>query len=408
VTKGGVKNIGKNLMNVVKEHVLPDKNSVALPPASPKPIKTWLSWSKLIEAMYLARLAGDSEGAVKDFFQRCTPTSKPQGSADKRCAFFQNRPSPMQLRKFYDEGDFEKHSGVEVFVATNTDGTKDFDVALDLADNAAPRDFAAEAEVEAAAARRAASAAAIYAKKAAEAAARTITPPTTTTTTERSNEIWVSFRGSNNKKDTIADIKAILKPWPYNSKIGEVHMGFLQQYSQVRESIKQDVLQLISAGYKTLHFTGHSLGGALAELAAMDAAEYTQGTGLTTLTLMSFGAPDPADEAWVANYNKRIKLSTRVVYESDLVPCVPGGWQPAAKLTSVVNGLKGLFSGKANFSKKFKQVRSLLMFMRGKWRSIQWPKCNFYKQSLDDHRRGLYIDALRNYPLTDSMVTPLK
>ena len=39
---------------------------------------------------------------------------------------------------------------------------------------------------------------------------------------------------------------------------------------------------------------------------------------------MSFGAPDPADEAWVANYNKRIKLSTRVVYESDLVPCVPG------------------------------------------------------------------------------------
>ena len=26
--------------------------------------------------------------------------------------------------QFYDEGDFEKHSGVEVFVATNTDGTK--------------------------------------------------------------------------------------------------------------------------------------------------------------------------------------------------------------------------------------------------------------------------------------------
>ena len=34
-------------------------DQVALPPASPKPIKTWVSWSKLIEAMCIARLAGD-------------------------------------------------------------------------------------------------------------------------------------------------------------------------------------------------------------------------------------------------------------------------------------------------------------------------------------------------------------
>lgn len=223
------------------------------------------------------------------------------------------------------------------------------------------------------------------------------------------SEIWVAFRGTNDKTDTIKDIKAFFRPWPYNSKVGHVHGGFLDQYSQVRESIKKNVLQLIQAGYSSLHFTGHSLGGALSELAGMDAAEYTKGTGLKTLTVMSFGAPDPGDVAWVANYDNLVKLSTRVVYETDITPCVPGQHKLVAGVTRLMNAGKSLLTGKKPvFSQRFKQVRHLLQFFRGKWRSIRWPKCKMYKQSITDHDQGLYLKALLDHPLGDADVRPLR
>jgi len=226
--------------------------------------------------------------------------------------------------------------------------------------------------------------------------AATKAPKKAATEDPDAGEIWVVFRGSNDKKDTIADIKGILKKWPYGEKIGHVHMGFLGQYKQVREQIKAEVLRLIGLGHTKLHITGHSLGGALSELCAMDAAEYTKNTNLKLLTMTSFGSPDPADATWVANYDKKVKMSTRIVYESDIVSCVPGGLKISQKIHSFLNKVVG-----AKDSKKFKQVRSLLHFFKGKWRSIQWPKCNMYKQSLDDHSNNKYLNAVLNHPIKD-------
>ena len=57
--------------------------------------------------------------------------------------------------------------------------------------------------------------------------------------------------------------------------------ALLDRYAQAHGVIKQTVLNLIKQGYRKVFITGHSLGGALAELAAMDASEYTKGLGVT-------------------------------------------------------------------------------------------------------------------------------
>lgn len=349
-------------------------------------------------------------------------------TGEAQCDFFKNRTASMQLRKVWHKGSFEKHTGVECLVTSTTvqaaDQLSELEVEI-------PTRLVEQAEQHASAARQAALKAAEFARLARDAASfstasnrprdapkATTAMPTGVPATQvptgmptgkptqpptkapkedpDAGEIWVVFRGSNEQKDTIADLKGILVPWPYGDKVGNVHQGFFEQYKQVREQIKAEVLRLISMGHTKLHITGHSLGGALSELCAMDVAHYTKGTKLKFFAMTSFGAPDPADQTWVANYDRKVKLSTRVVYESDIVPCVPGGYKPVAALSHIVNKIVG-----APDAKKYKQVRTLLHFFRGKWRSIQWPKCDMYKQSIDDHSGSKYLNALLKFPIND-------
>lgn len=118
----------------------------------------------------------------------------------------------------------------------------------------------------------------------------------------------LSFRGTEpDGRDVLTDLKAGLR----RTRKGLLHTGFYQAFKGVAQEIREAVLDL---GETPLYITGHSLGGALATIAAQElerdslAAVYT------------FGSP----RVGTVELDTRIKVPIyRVVNSADVVARVP-------------------------------------------------------------------------------------
>lgn len=133
--------------------------------------------------------------------------------------------------------------------------------------------------------------------------------------------IWVVFRGTQIKPAGEDGSKAILKDILTDVKIkliksaqgGEVHTGFAQALDEVWGKCIEVITRLKAENpARTLWFTGHSLGAALATLAAQRCTN-VQG-------LYIFGAPGVGNTAFAEQF--KIK-AFRVVNNNDLVARVP-------------------------------------------------------------------------------------
>ena len=133
--------------------------------------------------------------------------------------------------------------------------------------------------------------------------------------------IWVVFRGTEIRKrpntddyeHILADIKADcnILPLPIQEGGGTVHKGFHAALDEVWQELYASIDSL-HAGGRTLWFTGHSLGAALATLAA---ARYGRADGVYT-----FGSPRVGDAIFRDHYPAPIY---RVVNGHDVVTTVP-------------------------------------------------------------------------------------
>ncbi len=117
------------------------------------------------------------------------------------------------------------------------------------------------------------------------------------------------FRGTEqNIKDFITDLTfGVLRNG--NGKI-ETHAGFTQALDSVWGDIERALKQLRIPVF----FTGHSLGAALATLAA---ARYTP------TALYTFGSPRVGDQEFTATLQQMANSIHRVVYGDDIVTTVP-------------------------------------------------------------------------------------
>jgi triacylglycerol lipase len=132
----------------------------------------------------------------------------------------------------------------------------------------------------------------------------------------------LAFRGTADFPDAIADIRALQVPYPYDASAGMSHAGFTEIYQSAREAVKAAVSALPQG--LTLYVTGHSLGGALAVLAALDIAVNTSFHVPIMYTLAGprVGDPEFADRFDNVVVTKNT-ASWRVVNMFDLVPLLP-------------------------------------------------------------------------------------
>uniref|UniRef100_A0A6B2LEB1 Fungal lipase-type domain-containing protein n=1 Tax=Arcella intermedia TaxID=1963864 RepID=A0A6B2LEB1_9EUKA len=103
-----------------------------------------------------------------------------------------------------------------------------------------------------------------------------------------------------------------------------VHEGFWFAYLSVSTPLIKAITQTISAcpNCTRIVYTGHSLGGALASLAMMDATYYYQITQPAP-ALYTFGQPRTGNEGWAKFMQLLSGSITRVVHNADIVPHVP-------------------------------------------------------------------------------------
>ena len=131
---------------------------------------------------------------------------------------------------------------------------------------------------------------------------------------------WVVFRGTETDKvnDVCTDLMTFRVSAPFLSEECRVHAGFLAQYTSGRTTIVDTVEYLNSP---KVVFTGHSLGGALATLCALDVEQNSSGDVETYC--VTFGSPRVGGRHFANLFDAVIDNSYRFVDVNDPIPRVP-------------------------------------------------------------------------------------
>jgi pimeloyl-ACP methyl ester carboxylesterase len=168
-------------------------------------------------------------------------------------------------------------------------------------------------------------------------------------TVDENGDIIVAFRGSSSPKDFIQDAKFAMEKLIVlnNGKEAYVHRGFLEDFNAISVAVVSNVKTLLAMHpLAKIYITGHSLGGALAILCALEFARQK----LPVAGVITFGQPRVGDanfaalyDATYSNRDEEVVIETegeeddhvmcslhlrditfRVVNQNDIVPRTPG------------------------------------------------------------------------------------
>jgi len=137
------------------------------------------------------------------------------------------------------------------------------------------------------------------------------------------DSIVVSFRGTETLVNWIENLKFAKTDREMSCPGCKVHSGFLDSWTPVEHRVVEEVrrLQGIYSDAR-LYIAGHSLGGALAMLAAY-VLEYDHGMSIDGV--YTFGAPRVGNQAFAEFYNSKsaTHVTWRVTHHRDPVPHLP-------------------------------------------------------------------------------------
>ncbi len=128
-------------------------------------------------------------------------------------------------------------------------------------------------------------------------------------------------------RNLMADLDdALLFDWDYGSARPRVHSGFLEAWRAVRNEVHRwldEQRQQLSRSSMTVRCCGHSLGGALSTLCALDLAKH----GYGNVKLITWASPRVGDAQFVrcvqkAVQSRRLQIA-RFVNRLDVVPYCP-------------------------------------------------------------------------------------
>ena len=128
---------------------------------------------------------------------------------------------------------------------------------------------------------------------------------------ENSKRLVLAFRGTEPKE--FSDIKADLKAWKRKSETeGMVHAGFYEYLERIWETVENHI-NYGAREEKELYICGHSLGGAMATLAASRLND-------RVVACYTYGSPRVGGSVW---RDKCTFKHYRYVNNNDVVPKVP-------------------------------------------------------------------------------------
>lgn len=147
-------------------------------------------------------------------------------------------------------------------------------------------------------------------------------------TAKSNGHVIVSFRGTSSLQNLSTDMNLSHR----EACLGRVHAGFDSAAVGIIGLIKNSLTLLVDNGQK-VWFTGHSLGGAVALLAAkriVTEAEHSFSKECVPSHIVTFGAPKVGDTGFATRCPLRDKIIP-IVNEDDLVPYMPPilGWDYA-------------------------------------------------------------------------------
>jgi hypothetical protein len=139
----------------------------------------------------------------------------------------------------------------------------------------------------------------------------------------------VSFRGSVTDVNWIRNFDFTpVYPWPSSPDVG-IHAGFWATYAELRAGIRGATATALDRSRDCrIWLTGHSLGGALAAIMAVDVHLHplrSRHCSKPSISLVSFGSPRPAGLRFAELYSTLPIPTWRIARADDAVPLIATG-----------------------------------------------------------------------------------
>ena len=137
----------------------------------------------------------------------------------------------------------------------------------------------------------------------------------------KDTDLFVVFRGSDDALDFTQDIMFA----PVNLKVsglGKVHSGFYDYYTTIQPRLAEILDSILKTNHDihTVFMVGHSLGGAVATIAA---SLYTLPRINLSIACITFGTPRVGDRIFVEAFEKHVPIRLRIADDRDPVVCLP-------------------------------------------------------------------------------------
>lgn len=147
---------------------------------------------------------------------------------------------------------------------------------------------------------------------------------------QRSGDVVIAIRGTEGIKEWVQDAKFLTKPFTRVARAGETEDGFTDVYDSMK--VGQDagaptVVKWLGEHQwrqpaTSLTICGHSLGGALATLLALDVAANGDAAFQNPI-VYTYASPRTGDEQFFAKHKQLVATTNRLVDNADLVPKLP-------------------------------------------------------------------------------------
>jgi len=145
---------------------------------------------------------------------------------------------------------------------------------------------------------------------------------------DQTGDVVIAIRGTEGTKEWIHDADFLQVPCPFLAGAGQTEDGFTAMYESLRTGAQPNSPTVVNALAKlafphpvgSVTICGHSLGGALATLLALDVAA---NTAFSDPAVYSYGSPRTGDSLFASTYDQVVKNSYRIANRLDIVPALP-------------------------------------------------------------------------------------